>query len=240
MHLDDYFRKRLEPSGVALEELRELLIRLLNYGVLARAESQIERELYDRFMRIEELVGEALSLYGIEHHHDRRFEYVRLYPPGSRTPGMDQAEERAFGGSLRARLSQNEIALILVLRAQYDKALREGKIDEKGYATEPLEAISLALKNWLNRSLPEKAMERRRLFQRLQQLRLIEYRTEEELEQGEAWLRIHPMIVDFVSTDAIDAVQNAGKSTAAAADPAASPVDADHGTTHNGSGTAFA
>jgi hypothetical protein len=240
MHLDDYFRKRLEPSGVALEELRELLIRLLNYGVLARAESQIERELYDRFMRIEELVGEALSLYGIEHHHDRRFEYVRLYPPGSRTPGMDQAEERAFGGSLRARLSQNEIALILVLRAQYDKALREGKIDEKGYATEPLEAISLALKNWLNRSLPEKAMERRRLFQRLQQLRLIEYRTEEELEQGEAWLRIHPMIVDFVSTDAIDAVQNAGKSTAAAADPAASPVDADHGTTRNGSDTAFA
>jgi hypothetical protein len=240
MHLDDYFRKRLEPSGVALEELRELLIRLLNYGVLARAESQIERELYDRFMRIEELVGEALSLYGIEHHHDRRFEYVRLYPPGSRTPGMDQAEERAFGGSLRARLSQNEIALILVLRAQYDKALREGKIDEKGYATEPLEAISLALKNWLNRSLPEKAMERRRLFQRLQQLRLIEYRTEEELEQGEAWLRIHPMIVDFVSTDAIDAVQNAGKSTAAAADPAASPVDSDHGTTRNGSGTAFA
>jgi hypothetical protein len=240
MHLDDYFRKRLEPSGVALEELRELLIRLLNYGVLARAESQVERELYDRFMRIEELVGEALSLYGIEHHHDRRFEYVRLYPPGSRTPGMDQAEERAFGGSLRARLSQNEIALILVLRAQYDKALREGKIDEKGYATEPLEAISLALKNWLNRSLPEKAMERRRLFQRLQQLRLIEYRTEEELEQGEAWLRIHPMIVDFVSTDAIDAVQNAGKSTAAAADPAASPVDAGHGITRNGSGTAFA
>jgi hypothetical protein len=240
MHLDDYFRKRLEPSGVALEELRELLIRLLNYGVLARAESQIERELYDRFMRIEELVGEALSLYGIEHHHDRRFEYVRLYPPGSRTPGMDQAEERAFGGSLRARLSQNEIALILVLRAQYDKALREGKIDENGYATEPLEAISLALKNWLNRSLPEKAMERRRLFQRLQQLRLIEYRTEEELEQGEAWLRIHPMIVDFVSTDAIDAVQNAGKSTAAAVDPVASTVDAGHGTTRNGSGTAFA
>ena len=238
MHLDDYFRKRLEPSGVALEELRELLIRLLNYCVLARAESQIERELYDRFMRIEELVGETLSLYGIEHHHDRRFEYVRLYPPGSRTPGMDQAEERAFGGSLRARLSQNEIALILVLRAQYDKALREGKIDEKGYATEPLEAISLALKNWLNRSLPEKAMERRRLFQRLQQLRLIEYRTEEELEQGEAWLRIHPMIVDFVSTDAIDAVQNAGKSTAAPADPVAGPVDAGHGTARNG--TAFA
>jgi hypothetical protein len=211
MYLNDFLEKRLEPSGVSLDELRELLIRLLNYGVLTRAESQTERELYDRFVRIEEIVQEVLGLYGIEPHHDRRFEYVRLYPPGSRTPGMDQAEDQAFGGSLRARLSQNEVALILVLRAQYDKAVREGRIDERGYASEPLEAVGLAMKNWLNRSLPDKATDRKRLFQRLRQLRLIEYRTEEELEQTEAWLRIHPMIVDFVSTDAIDAVNNAGK-----------------------------
>jgi hypothetical protein len=210
MHLNDYVEKRLQSSGVTLDELRELLIRLLNYGVLARAQSQTERELYDRFVRIEELVEEALSLYGIVPHHDRRFEYVRLYPPGSSTPGMDQAREQAFGGSLRARLSQNEIALILVLRAQYDKAVREGKIDTSGFATEPLEAIGLALKNWLNRSLPEKSTERRRLFQRLQQLRLIEFRAEDDLDQAEAWLRIHPMIVDFVSTDAVEAVLASG------------------------------
>jgi hypothetical protein len=123
---------------------------------------------------------------------------------------MDQAREQAFGGSLRARLSQNEIALILVLRAQYDKAVREGKIDTSGFATEPLEAIGLALKNWLNRSLPEKTTERRRLFQRLQQLRLIEFRAEDDLDQAEAWLRIHPMIVDFVSTDAVEAVLASG------------------------------
>ena len=164
--LNDYLETRLEPTGLALEQLRELLIRLLNYGILSRVESQTERELYDRFVRVEEIVGELLALYGIEMHHDRRFEYVRLYPPGSRTPDRDQAAEQAFGGSLRARLTQNEVALILVLRAQYDKALREGKIDEHGYAMEPLEAISLALKNWLNRSLPEKSGERRRVFQR--------------------------------------------------------------------------
>ena len=206
MELSRYLEERLEPSAVSLEELRELLIRLLNYGVLLRAESQIERELYDRLVRIETLVIETLALYGIELHHDRRFEYVRLYPPGSRTPGMEQAAEQAFGASLRARLTQPEVALILVLRAQYDKALREGKIDAEGYATEPLEAVSLALRNWLNRTLPEKATERRRVFQRLRQLRLIEYRSEEELEHSEAWLRIHPMIVDFVSAEAIEAL----------------------------------
>jgi hypothetical protein len=61
----------------------------------------------------------------------------------------------------------------------------------------------------LNRSLPEKATERRRIFQRLRQLRLIDYHSDEELETSEAWLRIHPMIVDFVSTDAIEAARGA-------------------------------
>jgi Domain of unknown function (DUF4194) len=208
MRLEEYLEGRLEDSGLSISELQELLIRLLNYGVLSRSESQTERELYDRFVRIEELIAEALALYGIRLHHDRRFEYVRLYPPGSRTPGLDQAEEQAFGGSLRARLTQHEIALILVLRLQYDKAVREGKIDQQGYATEPLEAISLAMKSCLNRSLPEKVGDRRSVFKRLRQLRLIEYRTEEELDQSEAWLRIHPMIVDFVSAEAIEAARN--------------------------------
>jgi hypothetical protein len=206
--LQDHLERRLEAAAVSYEQLRELLIRLLNYGVLVRDESQTTRELYDRFRRIENIVEESLALYGIELHHERKFEYVRLYPPGSRRPGMDHAEDEAFGGSLRARLSQHEIALILVLRAQYDKATREGKLDDRGFATEPLEAIGLAMKNWLSRSLPEKATERRAVFRRLRQLKLIEYREDDDLEQAETWIRVHPMIVDFVSNDAIDALND--------------------------------
>jgi len=213
MQLGDFLEQRLEAKGASLEEFRGLLIRLVNYGVLERHESQTERELYDRFVRVEELVGEVLWLYGIAAHHDRRFEYVRLYPPGSRTPGMESAEDDAFNGSLRVRPTQNEVALILVLRAQYDKAVREAKIDENGFATESLEGIALAMKNWLNRSLPDKATERRAIFKRLRQLRLIAYHSDEALESSEAWLRIHPMIVDFVSADAIETARKTAIST---------------------------
>jgi hypothetical protein len=219
MQLTDYLAKRLESSNVSVAELQELLIRLLNYGVLMRDHSQTERDLYDRYVRIEELVCEALNLYGIESYHDRRFEYVRLYPPGSSTPGMDQAEEHAFGGSLRVRPTQQEVATILVLRAQYDKAVREGKLDERGFATEPLEAISLAMRNWLSRSLPDKASERRDIFKRLRQLRLIDYREDDDLDQAEAWVRIHPMIVDFVSSAAIDALTPPDANTAPKENP---------------------
>ncbi|MCW8882672.1 MAG: DUF4194 domain-containing protein, partial [Sedimenticola sp.] len=78
----------LEQEGVGLQEFRELCIRLLNYGVLCRAENQTEQQLYDRFVRIESLVEEYLNVIGITLFHDRRFAYLRLYPPGAQVPGM--------------------------------------------------------------------------------------------------------------------------------------------------------
>ena len=122
--------------------------------------------------------------------------------------GMEEAQENAYGGSLRNRLNQQEVALVLVLRAQYDKALHEGQVDEFGFVTESLEALSIAMKNLLGRTLPDKVTERKRLFQRLRQLRLIQYRQEEDIDSGEAWIKIHPMIVSFVSDQVLETLQS--------------------------------
>ena len=40
----------LEKEGVSQKDYSELLIRLLDYGVICRDESQIEQALYDRFL----------------------------------------------------------------------------------------------------------------------------------------------------------------------------------------------
>ncbi|MBL1276937.1 MAG: DUF4194 domain-containing protein [Ectothiorhodospiraceae bacterium] len=204
--LTDALMQQLEKENLSLDEFRELIIRLLNYGVLCRDESQTEQQLYDRYMRITDLVHEYLFIMGISLHHDRRFEYIRLYPPGSQIPGMEEADASAFAGSLRNKLSQSEVAMVLVLRLQYDKALREGQVDDKGYVTESIEALSIAMKNIMARSLPEKLTERKHLFLQLRRLRLIEFRSEEDLVSGEAWLKIHPMIVNFVNDDAVQAL----------------------------------
>ncbi|MEJ2694693.1 MAG: DUF4194 domain-containing protein [Candidatus Thiodiazotropha sp.] len=205
--LHDYLEQRLKESAVSLNELRELLVRLLNYGILSRDESQTERELYDRFLRVEQPMRELLDLFGIGLQLDHRFEYLRLLPPGAQVPGMEEAAEQAFAGSLRARLTQQEVAMLLVLRVQYDKALREGKLDERGFVAESFESLGIAMKNLLGRPLPDKVTERRRLFQRLKQLRLVDFRQEEDIDSGESWLRIHPMIVDFVGEEALAALQ---------------------------------
>jgi hypothetical protein len=128
---------------------------------------------------------------------------------------MEGADDSAFAGSLRSRLSQQEVALILVLRLQYDKALREAQVDDQGYVTESFEAISIAMKNIIGRPLPEKNSERQQLFKRCRKLRLIEYRHEDDVLKADSWLKIHPMIVNFVNVEAIQALESSPDETSA-------------------------
>ena len=196
----------LEKEGVHLREFSELMIRLMDYGVICRDESQVEQTLYDRYLRVENVVAEYLSVMGIRIQHDKRFQFVRLYPPGAQVPGMEDDHDLPFNGGFRVRLSQNEVALVLVLRSQYDKALREGQVDEQGCVLVSLESLSIALKNLLGRSLPEQLTERKNLFRRLRQLRLIQLANEDALESSEFWLKIRPMIMSYVSDDVLSAL----------------------------------
>ena len=191
--------RELDKQGLKTTEFSELLVRLLDYGVICRDESQIEQQLYDRYVRLEELVADYLSLLEIRIQHDKRFQFVRLYPPGAQVPGLVDQESYQGGQAFRSRLNQNEVALILVLRAQYDKALREGMVDEQGCVMASLEAISIAMKNLLKRNLPEHLTERKQLFRRLKQLRLIQVSNDESLTDNDTWLRIRPMIMSYVS-----------------------------------------
>jgi hypothetical protein len=198
--------QRLEQIGISEYEFQELIIRLINYSVIVRDESQTEQLLFDRLIRVRALVEEYLSVMGIQLLIDKRFEYVRVYPPASEIAGVKEAEDNAWSGSLRQRLTQYQTALVLVIRAQYEKALKEGKIDEKGFAIESIESLTIASKNLLGRNLADKISDRKKIFQRLRQLRLIAFNSDETFESGEGWIKIHPMIVTFVSTPAIEAM----------------------------------
>jgi hypothetical protein len=195
--------QQLEQQGLQTRDFTELMIRLLDYGVICRDESQVEQQLYDRFVRIETLVSDYLSLLSIRMQHDKRFQFVRLFPPGAEVPGMDEENDTPFNHGFRARLNQHEVAMVLVLRSLYDKALREGQVDEHGNVMVSLENISIAMKNMLKRSLPENLTDRKQLFRRMRQLRLISLSSEDSLENADLWMRIRPMIMSFVSGEVL-------------------------------------
>jgi Domain of unknown function (DUF4194) len=204
-----FIEQKLEKQGLDTRELSELLIRLLDYGVICRDESQVEQQLYDRYLRLEEIIADYLELIGVRVQHDKRFQFIRLYPPGAQIPGVQDEQNAIQSPGLRMRLNQNEVALILVLRAQYDKALREGQVDEQGCVMVSLESLSIAIKNLLKRSLPENMTERKQLFRRLKQLRLIQIANEDRLDDGDMWMRIRPMIMSYVSEQVLaDLIEN--------------------------------
>ncbi len=201
--ISDLFAEQLEKKQYRLEEFSELLIRLLDYGVLCRDESQVEEQLYDRFLQLKNLVEDYLLMIGIRILHDERFHFVRIYPPGAQVPALPDEVDQPFNSGFRQRLSQQDVAVVLVLRAEYDKSLREGQMDENGCVMISMEALSIGLRNLLNRSLPETLTERNRLLSRLKQLRLIHFKTDDDEEHQDYWIRIRPTISSFVSEDAL-------------------------------------
>lgn len=210
-NLSDSLSQQLASRDLSLQEWKLLLQRLLDYGVLCRDDSQVEAEFYDQFVRIEPLVDDYLSLIGVRFQHDKHFHYVRLIPPGARLSGVDDENDEPYNGGFRQRLSQHEVAMVLVLRAEYDKALREGAIDEQGCTAISLEAITLSMKNLLKRALPEQMVERRQVFKKLRQLRLIHFVNEADLEQGESWIKIRPLIINLVSNEWLEAIRKDAK-----------------------------
>lgn len=201
--ISDLFAEQLEKKNYSQEEFSELLIRLLDYGVLCRDESQIEEQLYDRFLQLKDFVEDYLLMIGIRLQHDERFHFVRIYPPGAQVPGMPDEVDQPFNSGFRQRLSQQDIGVLLVLRAEYDKSLREGQMDENGCVMLSLEALSIGMRNLLNRSLPETLTERNRLLIRLKQLRLIHFKMADDDDQEDCWLKIRPTITRFVSSEAL-------------------------------------
>ncbi|TXR53788.1 DUF4194 domain-containing protein [Reinekea thalattae] len=197
---------QLEKAGISRNEYSELMIRLLDYGVLCRDESQTEQVLYDRYLRVEELVVEYLSILSIRINHDARFNFVRLFPPGAEIPGVSD-QDTPFNSGMRVKLTQAEVACVIAMRSLYDRALKEGQLDEQGCVMVSIENISIALRNLLRRTLPEKLTERRALFARLKQLRLIQLNQEIAEESQDLWIRIRPMIIHYVSDDVLSALE---------------------------------
>lgn len=192
----------LAQCRLTRSEFSELLVRLLDYGVICRDESNIETLLYDRFQRCEQVIRDWIAPLGLRLQHDTRFQFIRVYPPGSEVPGMPDQEEPHHGG-FRARLSQQEVAAILVLRVEYDKSLREGQVDDQGCVALTLEALELGLRNLLKMSLPDKLAERKQLLKKLRQLRLIQFNGEDSEAAVETLLRVRPTIAQFVSESAL-------------------------------------
>ena len=93
----DHLEQEIENRNLGLDEFRAVLLRLLDKQVIYRNESQVEAELYDLFVRTQDVVEAYLGVLGITVFWNPQLNFIIAYPPGSDIPGVEcgRCEEKA-------------------------------------------------------------------------------------------------------------------------------------------------
>lgn len=215
-----HLSQELENRNLCMTDLRAVLLRLLDKQVIYRNESQVEAELYDLFVRMQDLVESYLGVLGITVFSNPQLNFVIAYPPGSEIPGLAGGENGQ--AALQRRIHADEAGLMITLRLLYEEKIREGEIDEKGCVFVPLETVFTRYLSITKKEMPTAESERRSLFNTLKQLRLVEYA---DLIGVEQWIGIREIIMHFTLNGITEALSEHEQMEAGAHDAASLESD---------------
>jgi hypothetical protein len=208
MNISSLVNEQLALANLKQERLREILTRLMAYGVIVRDEDRVEQLLYDDARRIESLLEDYFDVAGFRLHHDSTNQFYRLYAAGAVVDGLPEDEFEATP-SLRARVSPDFVAMALALRFLYQNKLNTGDIQPQGEALVSFEEIAATMQTQLKRPLPNSMGDKMALLAELKRHRLLRYSAEFAIADEDALLAIRPTILGIVSNDALSAALDA-------------------------------
>lgn len=208
MNISTVVREQLSVANMKNERFREIITRLLAYGVIVRDEDRIEQLLYDDARRVEAMLEEYFDVAGLLLHHDATNQFYRLYAPGAVVDGLPEDIYESTP-SLRARVSTDFVAAALALRFIYQNKLNNGDIQPQGEALIGFEELAITLQTQLKRPLPATLSEKKSLLAELRRHRLLSFSSSFSIEDEDALLAIRPTILGIVSNDALTAALDA-------------------------------
>ena len=208
MNISTVVREQLSVANMKNERFREIITRLLAYGVIVRDEDRIEQLLYDDARRVETMLEEYFDVAGLLLHHDATNQFYRLYAPGAIVDGLPEDIYEPVP-SLRARVSTDFVAAALALRFIYQNKLNNGDIQPQGEALIGFEELAITLQTQLKRPLPATLIEKKSLLAELRRHRLLSFSSSFSIEDEDALLAIRPTILGVVSNDALTAALDA-------------------------------
>jgi hypothetical protein len=208
MNLSSLVNEQLALANLKQERFREILTRLMAYGVIVRDEDRTEQLLYDDARRIESLLENYFDIAGFRLHHDSNNQFYRLYAAGAVVDGLS-ADELEATPSLRARVSPDFVAMALALRFLYQNKLNTGDIQPQGEALISFEEIAATMQTQLKRPLPNSIGDKMTLLAELKRHRLLSYTAEFSIADEDALLAIRPTILGIVSNDSLSAALDA-------------------------------
>jgi hypothetical protein len=208
MSFSSLLNEQLAIANIKRERLREILARLMAYGIIVRDEDRTEQLLYDDARRIESLLEEYFDIAGFRLHHDSANQFYRLYAAGAVADGLAEDVYEA-APSLRARVSPDFVAMALALRFLYQNKLNTGDVQPQGEVLISFEEIAATMQTQLKRPLPTSIGDKMALLAELKRHRLLSYTAEFAISDEDALLAIRPTILGIVSNDALSGALDA-------------------------------
>jgi hypothetical protein len=202
MSITTALREQLADINISLERFRELVARLLSYGVIVRDEDHTEQLLYDDTRRCQSSLSDYFDVAGLYLHHDSNAQFFRLYAPGAIVDGLPEDKHEPVA-SLKARVSADFVAVALALRFQYQEKLNQGYISPSGEALVTFEDVAATLQTQLKRQLPAGQGERMALLKDLKRHRLLRFSSTFDIADTDAYLAIRPTILGVITNDAL-------------------------------------
>lgn len=208
MSFSNLLNEQLAIANIKRERLREILARLMAYGIIVRDEDRTEQLLYDDARRIESLLEEYFDIAGFRLHHDSANQFYRLYAAGAVVDGLPEDVYEA-APSLRARVSPDFVAMALALRFLYQNKLNTGEVQPQGEVLISFEEIAATMQTQLKRLLPSSIGDKMALLAELKRHRILSYTAEFAISDEDALLAIRPTILGIISNDALSAALDA-------------------------------
>lgn len=208
MSISAAVRDQLAVANIKTDRFREIIIRLLSYGVVVRDEDRTEQQLYDDIRRVETLLEDYFEVAGFLLHHDATNQFYRLYAPGATVDGLPE-DTMESAPSLRARVSPDFVAAALALRFLYQNKLNNGDIQAQGEALISFEELAATMQTQLKRPLPSGSTDKLALLAELKRHRLLRYAAGFTIADEDALLAIRPTILGVVNNDSLAAALDA-------------------------------
>lgn len=202
MNISSLVREQLAVANLKPERFREIITRLLSYGILVRDEDRTEHLLYDDARRVEALLEDYFDVAGFLLRHDATNQFYRLYVPGAVVDGLPEDIYEPVP-SLRAKLSPDFVAAALALRFIYQNKLNNGDVQPQGDVLIGFEELAATMQTQLKRPLPASATEKMGLLAELKRHRLLRYLSTFSIADEDALIAIRPTILGVVSNDAL-------------------------------------
>lgn len=209
MSVSSFVNEQLALANLKSDRFREIVLRLMSYGVMVRDESPTEQLLYDDARRIESLLEDYFDVAGFLLHHNSTSQFYRLYAPGAVVDGLPPDTIEPVP-SIRARVSPDFVAAALALRFLYQNKLNNGDIQPQGEALIGFEELAATMQTQLKRPLPAGSTDKMQLLAELKRHRLLSYAPAFSIADEDALLAIRPTILGIVSNDALSAAMDAG------------------------------